>query len=159
MPDPPFRGDLYRGTAPYYDRYRVPYPRPLIKHLSERAGSTPQGTLLDLGCGTGQLALALRESFAEVWAVDSEPEMIAAVREKAGGIRALTAAVEELTLPADSFDLVTIGNAFHRMNRDAVAARVLRWLRPGGYLALVWGGDPWDGALPWQRALAEVTRR
>lgn len=27
---PQFRTDLYKGTASYYDRYRVPYPAPTI---------------------------------------------------------------------------------------------------------------------------------
>ena len=64
-----------------------------------------------------------------------------------------TCAVEELSAPADAFDLVTIGNAFHRLRRRQVADRVLRWLRPGGYLALLWGGSPVDGGAPWQQTL------
>jgi hypothetical protein len=31
-----------------------------------------------------------------------------------------------------SFDLITIGNAFHRMPCDVVAALTHEWLRPGG---------------------------
>ena len=34
-----------------------------------------------------------------------------------------------------------------------VADRVLGWLRPGGYLALLWGGSPTDGGAPWQQTL------
>jgi hypothetical protein len=45
------------------------------------------------------------------------------------------------------------------MPRDAAAARAFRWLRPGGFLALVWGNAPWDGQQPWQRALARAMDR
>jgi hypothetical protein len=56
-------------------------------------------------------------------------------------------------------DLVAIGNAFHRLSRDAVAASVHRWLRPSAFLALVWSDSPWVGDAPWQRALAATMRR
>ena len=120
--------------------------------------------MLDLACGTGQLGFALHGRFREVWAADLEPDMIALVRAKATGrdctsVRPVLAAAEDLIAPAGSFLLVTIGNAFHRMQREAVAANVFRWLRPGGWLALVWGGSPWDGDQAWQAALRAVMAR
>jgi SAM-dependent methyltransferase len=160
--DSGFRRDLFRGTARYYDEFRVPYPRGLIDDLAARVGEG--GRLLDLACGTGQISFALHARYREVWAVDQEPEMIAVVRQKAeaagiGNIRPLTAAAEDLEAPGQSFDLAAVGNAFHRLPRDLVAARVLRWLRPGGCLALVWGDSPWSGEEPWQRALASTMKR
>ena len=109
--------------------------------------------MLDLACGTGQLGFALRGRFREVWAADLEPDMIALVRAKAlaacvDSVRPVLAAAEDLIAPAESFLLVTIGNAFHRMQREAVAANVFGWLRPGGWLALVWGGSPWAAIRP-----------
>jgi SAM-dependent methyltransferase len=162
MADPAFRRDLFRGTASYYDRFRVPYPRVLIDDLAARAGEG--GRLLDLACGTGQLTFALHDRYGEVWAVDQEPEMVAVVREKAsaagiGTIRPLAAAAEDLRAEAESFDLVVIGNAFHRLPRERVATNVRRWLRPGRCLALVWGDSPWAGEEPWQQALAETVKR
>jgi SAM-dependent methyltransferase len=162
-----FRRDLFRGTAEYYDRYRPPYPRELIDDLAERAELTGSGALLDLACGTGQLTFALHERFARTWAVDQEPDMTAMVAAKARGlpaIRVLTSSAEELDAPPASFDLITIGNAFHRLPRDTVAALCYRWLRPGGYLAMPGGGGPEEnpsGAdpAPWQRVLHDVLLR
>jgi SAM-dependent methyltransferase len=165
MADPEFRPDLYRGTARYYDRFRLPYPRDLIDDLAARSQATGTGRLLDLGCGTGHVGLALRGWFAEVWAVDQEPDMIAVARQKAGvaddvaRFRFLTCAAEELSAPEQHFDLVTIGNAFHRLRREAVAARVVRWLRPGGFLALLWGGSPSRGDALWQQSLRATVQR
>jgi SAM-dependent methyltransferase len=161
---PVFRRDLYRGTAGYYDRFRPPYPAGLTGDLADRAGADGTGRLLDLACGTGQLSFALQDRFAEVLAVDQEPEMAAMAGDKAAAaglshLRALACAAEDLRAPAGSFDLVTIGNAFHRLPRDTVAASILRWLRPGGFLALAWGGSPNEAEAPWQRALARVTDR
>jgi SAM-dependent methyltransferase len=145
--DPQFRDDLYRDTARAYDKYRPPYP-----------------PVLDLACGTGHLAFALYGKFGHVLAVDQEPDMIGVVRAKASAadlanLRAEVSTAQAVSVPAESVDLIAIGNAFHRLPRRDVAARALRWLRPGGYLALVWGGSPWDGDLAWQRALAGLMDR
>jgi SAM-dependent methyltransferase len=161
--DPQFRADLYRGTAEWYDSYRPPYPQDLIDDLTARIGADGSGRLLDLACGTGQVAFALRGCFAEIWVADQEPGMIAVARRKAAGdrvrLRFLTGAVEALDMPQGAFDLVTIGNAFHRLRRDIVTANVWRWLRPGGHLALLWGGSPWHGDAPWQQTLQVVMDR
>src|ERR1700727_2088924 len=78
-----FAADLYRGTAAAYERYRLPYPAAMITELGRSAQVSGRGRLLDLACGTGQLAFPLRGWFAEVWAVDQEPDMVEAVRAKA----------------------------------------------------------------------------
>jgi SAM-dependent methyltransferase len=163
-----FRSDLFRGTAEYYDRFRVPYPQELIDDLSEQTAVTGSGTLLDLACGTGQLTFALHERFAQTWAVDQEPDMIEVVARKAaatgGRIRTEVASVEQLALPAASFDLAVIGNAFHRFPRDRAAGLLYGWLKPGGHLALVWGGGPdanppSASRAPWEETLRKVLLR
>jgi SAM-dependent methyltransferase len=154
-----FAADLYRGSAGYYDRYRLGYPEVMIGELIRRIGASERGRLLDLACGTGQLAFALRRWCREVWAVDQEPDMVQVVAAKAaaggaGAIRPVVSSAESLDAEPDYFDLVVIGNAFHRLDRDLVAGRVLSWLRPGGHLALCWSSGPSAGEEDWQRALA-----
>jgi SAM-dependent methyltransferase len=163
--DPAFRPDLYRGTARAYDKFRLPYPADLVADLAARTGADGTGRLLDLACGTGMVAVALCGSFAEVWAVDQEPDMIDVARHKAGAadasatFRFLVCDAAELSAPAGYFDLITIGNAFHRLPRTVVARESLGWLRPGGFLALLWGGTPTYDDAPWQRTLAAVMQR
>lgn len=155
--------DLYKGTAAYYDRYRPPYPAALLDDLRARVPLDGSGRLLDLACGTGQIAFALAGDFDEVWAVDQEPEMIEFARRKANGlgvtsIRWVVAAAEDVALDG-GFDHVTIGNAFHRLDRDAVAGRFISLIRPGGCVALLWSEPPWRGDRPWQGALNEMLER
>jgi SAM-dependent methyltransferase len=160
-----FRTDLYQGTAEYYDRFRRRYPADLIADLVKATGADGTGTLLDLACGTGQVALALDDKFASICAVDQEPGMISVLRRTAAALpdaaawQFVVAAAEEASVPDSSVDLVTIGNAFHRLRREAVAPRVLRWLKPGGHLALLWGGGPNLGGAPWQQALQATMQR
>jgi len=162
-PELRYRKDLYRGTAEYYDRFRPSYPAVLLDDLRARVPLRGKGRLLDLACGTGQVAFALAADVAEVWAVDQEAESIEFGRRKAQrvgvtNIRWLAAAAEDVALQG-AFDLVAIGNAFHRLDRDAVVTRVMSHLPARGCVALLWGGTPWRGDPPWQRALDQTLER
>jgi SAM-dependent methyltransferase len=155
-----FRPDLYRGTAPYYDRYRPPYPEALFADLRRRQPLTGSARVLDLGCGTGQVAVPLARHVKEVVAVDQEPESVAFGRAKtdAAGLTNITwVSGSAETVGVDGpFELVTVGNAFQRLDRSLVAQRMMSWLAPGGGVALLWGDSPWHGDQPWQVALAAL---
>ena len=159
-----FAAGLFRGTAEYYDRYRLPYPDAMVGDLARRAHVSGRGRLLDLACGTGQLAFALGRWFSEVWAVDSEPDMVDLVRGKAaaagaGDIRPVVSSAETLHAEPEYFELAVVGNAFHRLDREVAAGRLLGWLGPGGHLALCWSATPWVGGQDWQRALEATLDR
>jgi ubiquinone/menaquinone biosynthesis C-methylase UbiE len=161
---PWFARDLYRGTADDYERFRLGYPGLVTDDLLGRIEPSGAGRLLDLACGTGQLAFALGGPFVEVWAVDQEADMIRVVEAKAttadrGHVRPVLSSAEDLDAPAGWFELVTIGNAFHRLRRDHVAAKACEWLTPGGHLAICWSDVPWLGPLDWQQALFETLER
>ena len=159
-PEPAFGADLYRGTAPYYDRYRPAYPDTLFDDLCERLPVSGAGALLDLACGTGQVAMPLAGRFARVVAVDQEAESVAFGRAKAEaaghvGIEWITGAAETVELDA-GFELVSVGTAFHRLDRPVVAARMFSWLQPGGGAALLWSDAPSQGSAAWQAALTDL---
>ena len=159
-----FDPDLYRGTAKYYDSFRVLYPTEMVADLIHRVRPSGHGRLLDLACGTGQITFAIAEHFGEVWAADQEPDMIKAVRDKAeigetDHVRTVVSSAEQLDAPADKFELVAIGNAFHRLRRDAVAANAFRWLQRGGCVALLWSTGPASGERDWQLVLSRVLAR
>lgn len=115
--------------------------------------------MFDVACGTGQLVLELAEGFRESWALDQEPEMIEVAsrraRERGVSVRWAVGAVESFCGPRGYFELVTIGSAFQRLERQAVAHRVREWLRDDGHLALVWSQGAWHGDSDWQRCLEE----
>ena len=159
-PEIEFRPDLYRGTAAYYDRYRKPYPDVLFEDLLRRAGTPPAGRLLDLACGTGQISLPLAGRFASVVAVDQEPESVEYGRAKSsrlgiGNVLWVAGSAETVDLEG-RFELITVGNAFQRLRRDAVASRMTSWVAPGGGVALLWGDMPWVGGTGWQKELLQL---
>ncbi|HEX6519164.1 MAG TPA: hypothetical protein VF070_04005, partial [Streptosporangiaceae bacterium] len=92
------------------------------------------------------------------------PDMVHVVRAKAdalgaGNVRPVVADAETLDAQPGYFELAVVGNAFHRLDRDLVAARLLHWLRPGACVALCWSNGPFQGGEGWQRALAATLDR
>src|SRR6478609_7381004 len=158
-----YRKDLFQGTAEFYDRFRPRYPQALLDDLQARVPVDDSSRVLDLACGTGQIAFALAPSVAEVWAVDQEPEFIEFSARKAqrlgvANIHWVAASAEDVALDG-LFDLVAIGNAFHRLDRDVVASRLVPRLSDNGCVALVWSDGPFRGERPWQRALEATLDR
>lgn len=162
---PDFPADAFAGTASYYVRYRVPYPEALLRDLIGKAAIAGDGRLLDLACGPGRVALDLAPSFREVRAIDLEPEMVEAGRKEAArrgvsNVGWTVGKAEELKAPAASFELITIGDAFHRLDQELVARRALEWLRPSCCLAVL--GSSYGllgGKEPWQRTVAGIVGR
>jgi len=160
---PDFPLDAFAGTATYYLRYRVPYPEALLLDLVERTGVTGAGRLLDLACGPGRVALALVSLFREVWAIDLEPEMIEVGQKEAtqrgmNNVKWMVGKAEELQAAPASFELITIGEAFHRLDQQLVAKEALEWLQPGGCLVSLGSYGVMDGKEPWQRIVADIVR-
>ena len=157
--------DAFRGTAEAYARYRPPYPRALLDELLDHVGIKPSGeALLDLATGPGRIALDLAASFDRVVAIDLEPEMIAVARSAAErrGIDNITWHVgraEDLDAAPGSFDLITIGEAFHRVQQAVVARNALAWLRPGGCLATLGTDGRFAGDQAWEATVREVRDR
>jgi ubiquinone/menaquinone biosynthesis C-methylase UbiE len=95
---------------------------------------------VDLGAGTGFVALALAPLVDSVLAVDVSPEMtesLAAHAAQAGlrNVRTDVADLRGFRLPAASVDLVVSSYALHHLrdaDKRALVAEAARWLRPGG---------------------------
>ncbi len=161
---PSYPKDLFQGTAYYYARYRVPYPQQLVEDLRVRAKLTGEGRLLDLACGSGEVAIPMHYFFREVWAVDQEPEMVAFGREKAEKCDAKNIVwkvnrAEDIDAPANSFELITIGSAFHWMDREHVADICKQLLVKGQPMSVMGSNSPWTGTAEWQAVAREVIQK
>lgn len=159
---PDYGDDAFRGTAPYYAEFRERYPLSMLEEIVERAGVSGDGVLLDLGCGTGQVALPMSRWFRQVLASDVEPEMLEVGRQEAARlgidkVEWIQSRAEDLDFPDGHLDMVTIGNAFHRINRPLVGRRAMAWLPPGRCLVVLGSGKERD--VPWRKVLADVVAR
>jgi SAM-dependent methyltransferase len=92
---------------------------------------------LELGCGHGELAIAVAERGLEVTAIDLSEERIAGARARApsGNPAFLVGDLNRMRLPDGPFDVVVAHDALHHLvDLDHVLAEVERVLRPGGAL-------------------------
>jgi SAM-dependent methyltransferase len=123
-----------------YDRFSR-YLEDGAREFYERIPRTPGGTLLDVGCGSGQLALIAAKDGLDVTGVDIASNLIEQARARASGagLRARFDVADAETLPfADGeFDVVTsLIGAMFAPRPELVAAELLRVCKPGGIIAM-----------------------
>ena len=112
----------------------------------------PGESVLDVGCGTGTLAIAAKRvagAAGRVHGIDASPEMIARAERKAtkAGVEVVfqNALAQALPFPDAQFDVVLSTVMLHHLTRkvrEQAAAEMRRVLKPGGrVLAVDFGGN------------------
>jgi ubiquinone/menaquinone biosynthesis C-methylase UbiE len=100
------------------------------------AGDLAGRRTLDVGCGTGALAVALAERGGKVWGVDSSPEMLAEAQAKKTRARFKEGAAEALPFKDGWFERVVMRLSLHHLDRPRALAEAARVLVPGGRIAI-----------------------
>ncbi|WP_042399385.1 class I SAM-dependent methyltransferase [Streptacidiphilus carbonis] len=153
-------------VAEYYAKYRRGYPSELFDALQAEFAWTKEDAVLDLGCGTGQLAVPTAARVRAVVGIDPEPDMLrfageAAARAGAGNtvwVLGSDADVPEIgaQIGAGALASVLVGQALHWMQHELLFPRLLPLLRPGGGVAVVADSSPlWLQNSDWSNALRD----
>jgi ubiquinone/menaquinone biosynthesis C-methylase UbiE len=162
---PTYDSTLFEGAARQYAQYRTKYPPAVYEKLAQIFNLNGRGQLLDLGCGPGLIAISLQNLFEEVVAIDPDPEMLKEAKQQANsaGITNITwleQGAEFLDSSLGTFKLVTIGRAFHWMDRELVLQRIYERLDDDGGLALLdTNENPWESSHPWKQATIKVVKK
>ncbi len=124
-------------TSETYARYRDIYPQTMYNKLTA-AGIGKEGqSILDLGSGTGVVALHLAETGVRVTATDISANQIAQAERLAAdkgekNISFKVCSAEDTGFADNAFDAVTAVQCFHYFDPDKAAAEIRRILKPGG---------------------------
>jgi ubiquinone/menaquinone biosynthesis C-methylase UbiE len=115
--------------------------------LIQLARLEPGESVLDIGCGTGSLAIAAKHRVGPagtVCGIDASPEMIDRARQKAGkarvDVRFAEAVVETMPFPDGHFDVVLSTMMLHHLPgpaRSQCLQETVRVLKSGGRLLVV----------------------
>jgi SAM-dependent methyltransferase len=127
-------------TAGDFGRIAVGYEEGAAAFI-ERLGLKPGDQVLDVACGTGNLALPAARAGARVTGIDIAPALVVqlAARAAAEGLtlEAREGDAEALPFADDSFDtVVTMFGAMFAAHPQQAANELLRVTRPGGRIAM-----------------------
>ena len=142
-PNEPGFNPAYRGTPPW----DIGRPQPDFVRLEE-AGEI-HGSVLDVGCGTGEHVLYLAQRGHEAWGIDLAPLAIDVAKNKASERQ-----IQATFLVADVFDLGSLGRTFDTIidsgllhvftpdQRPRFVASLTHAIAPGGtYFMLGYADD------------------
>jgi trans-aconitate 2-methyltransferase len=142
-----------------YNKFADHRQRPAFDLMAQIAVDDA-GSVVDLGCGTGELTAALADRWprARVLGIDSSPDMLAKARaltESSVGRRLAFAAGDVASWqPESALDVVFSNACLHWVDdHDRLFPRLFGWLAPGGVLAVQM---PRMASEPSHRLMADV---
>jgi demethylmenaquinone methyltransferase/2-methoxy-6-polyprenyl-1,4-benzoquinol methylase len=130
--------DMFDRIAPVYDLMNRVMSLGLDvrwRRMTARAVVRPDDRVLDVCCGTGDLALADLEAGGNVTGLDFSERMLARARRKSDAIEWVRGDATALPFPEDTFDAVTVGFGVRNLaDLESGLRELARVLRPGGRL-------------------------
>lgn len=133
------RREQFDEIASRYESYRPRHPVSLVDALLAATGLSAGSTVLEIGCGTGQLTDVLCARRLDVTAIDVSESMVDVARRRLGGrgVRFEVQSFEALAAEPRSLDLVVSADAFHWVDPEVRYEKAAVVLAPGGWLAVI----------------------
>jgi 2-polyprenyl-3-methyl-5-hydroxy-6-metoxy-1,4-benzoquinol methylase len=142
-------------TSEDYSKYRPGYPGSYFVLLQELGIGLKNQDILDIGTGTGALALPFAEQGAHVTGVDLSAGQIEAAKTLASqknlNIHFIVAKGEETGLPDKSFDVITSSMSWGYLDQKKMPEEAARLLRKNGLLLI--------SSLNWVRDADPITEQ
>lgn len=157
---------IFNGTYEYYMKYRPGIPAKVADNILKGFNITQKDRILDIGCGTGQVALAMDGKCKEMVCLDPDPGMLKEAKKalkkpksKISWLNYGSADLDQLKNELGLFKLATICRAFHWMNQKQVLNDLEGMIDQDGGIAIFGDGSIWTGKEEWQLAVKRVVQK
>lgn len=125
--------DLFSKQAATYARWRPGYPPEFISYIVSHVHA--RDTALDCATGNGQAAVLLAEHFRQVLATDLSPQQLEHAKPHPK-ITYSQSPAEQTDFADNTFDLVTVAQAYHWFDQPAFCREAKRICKPGAVVAI-----------------------
>lgn len=158
--------DLYKSAAYYYARFRPFYPDELVQDITSIFQLKRNDRILDIGSGTGHLAIQLSPKVNEIVAVEPDSEMIKqgkwfSDQYHTTNIRWIRSPAEELSAIPDlgNLKLATFGTSFHWMQQDKVLKLLEPLIESEGGVVVTGSASLWTKTDPWEVEIKTLVQK
>ena len=127
----------YSKLADGFEASQIGYSSDVYAVLAEN-GLKTNGTILDIGCGTGLASEPLAKAGAKITGVDASDEMLEYARARMPAQTWRTGDATKLEFADGSFDGAICAQAFHWFDRASAMREMIRVVKPGGVVAIWW---------------------
>jgi ubiquinone/menaquinone biosynthesis C-methylase UbiE len=127
--------DLFSNQASLYAQYRPGYPRGLYEYIIQQV--TNRQLAWDCATGNGQAAVELAQYFEKVIATDISEKQLQQAQPHEKITYSITTA-EQTPFADNSFDCITVAQAYHWFKFDEFGKEVKRVAKPDAIVA-IWG--------------------
>lgn len=157
---------LFHGTYKYYAKYRPGIPDEVIDTTVKHFNIGLNDRILDIGCGTGQVALAMEGRCGEMVCLDTDPEMLKQAKKSTKNSNLKLTWIDQdsndlqaIKSEIGIFKVATICRAFHWMNQKQVLRDLNDLIKEDGGITIFGDGSFWTGSEKWQQAVRKVVQK
>ncbi len=147
----------FENIVKSYYKFTPVLPEKYIRLILETFEISANDKIIDLGCGSGDLTLALNKHASSVEGIDISKTMITKAREKDKNkqVTWIQDSVENFDLGEEKYNLIISFESFHLFPRQKeLIQRCAKALKPGGFLSIGWRMYEWD--IPLKKAIKET---
>ncbi|MEM9994670.1 MAG: class I SAM-dependent methyltransferase, partial [Acinetobacter pittii] len=143
----------FSSAAELYQQVRPNYPAEIVSWLQNCLQIQEKSTVIDLGSGTGKFLPYLKQTHADVIAVEPIGEMLQQLQQVYPDIKTLQAFSHSIPVADHKIDAIICAQSFHWFDNLDTLTEMHRVLKPKGHLGLVWNQR--DERTDWVKALAD----
>ena len=157
---------IFSGTYEYYAKYRPGIPKEVINAVIGHFDIKSDDRILDVGCGTGQVAIAMDGKIKEMVCIDSDPKMIEQAKKRIKGSKTKLIWINQgsenlgkIGKELGVFKVAIISRAFHWMDQVQTLKDLEKLITDDGGIAILGDGSIWTGKEKWQQAVKKVVQK